>query len=100
MPAVPVCRGKIEDGFVAWLNGAEDSGGEGDECADKFERSAYRDADNAEGQQDQPDDRVKEQRGQGHRPADDKQDAEDQELHRFVFPSHGLTRSMKRFYGI
>jgi hypothetical protein len=64
------------------LDGAEDSGGEGDEGADEFERSAYRDADDAEWQQEKPDDRIEEQRGQGHRPADDKQDAKDQELHR------------------
>jgi len=63
------------------LDAAESPGGEGEERADELEYAADHYADQAEGEQDQPDERVEDYRDNGGRPADDEKDQEEKQFH-------------------
>jgi hypothetical protein len=63
-----------------FLYGTEHAAGKVEERGDELEYAADREADEAEGKQDQPDQRIKQERGQRQGPADDEKNAEEQEL--------------------
>ncbi len=67
------------------LDGAEEAAGEVEECGDQLECAADYEADEAEGQQNQPDQWVEEECGEREGPADYEKDQEEQKLeHRCV----------------
>ena len=89
------CSGNPGNRENALNESANEAGGECDDGADKFERSSYRNADQAKRQQEHPDDPGEEHdRNQGSRPAHYKQEAPEQELPRFFFPSRGRARTL------
>jgi hypothetical protein len=66
--------------FLYRLDGAEQAAGKVEERGDEFEYAADCEADEAEGKQDQPDQRIEQEREQRQGPADDEKNAEQQEL--------------------
>jgi hypothetical protein len=62
------------------LDGAKEAAGEVEECGDELEGAADYDADEAEGQEDEPDQRVEEECGERKGPADYEKDEEEQKL--------------------
>ena len=69
------------------LDRAEHAAGEGEECGDELECAAYDDADEAEGKQDEPDERIEDERGEGQGPAKESEKTEEQEVEHRVFLS-------------
>jgi hypothetical protein len=70
---------------VQVLEGAEHAHGEVEECGDELEGATDYDSDEAEGQEDQPDQRIEEDRGEGQGPTEDHEDQKEQEVeHRFL----------------
>ena len=61
--------------------------GRREERGDEFERAADYDADEAEGQQDEPDERVEDQGYEGQGPAKESEEAEEKEVEHRVFVS-------------
>jgi len=66
-------------GVTSGSDGAEDAAGKAEECGDQVEYAVYGDADQAEGQQDEPDEGVEDESDQGERPAEEQEEAEEQE---------------------
>ena len=71
------------------LDGAENAGGQGEEGGDEFEGAFDNDADQAEGQKEEPDDGVEDQRGKGERPADNEENEEEEKFDHSVFLMSG-----------
>jgi hypothetical protein len=72
------------------LNRADEAGGEGEEGADKLEDASHYDAHQAEGEKQQPDEGVEDEREQGCGPADEEEDQEEEKLHGVGLPFFGL----------
>jgi hypothetical protein len=62
-------------------NGAEEPHGEKNYGADQFQRTANRDANQPKRHQQQPDDRIQQERSKGQRPAQHQQNAPQEKLH-------------------
>ena len=73
-------------GGLVELDGADETGGEGEERADELEYAAYYEADETEGEQDEPDDGEEHEREQSGGPADDEEDDEEEKLHGWWLP--------------
>jgi hypothetical protein len=79
-------------------DGAEDADGEQEDGGDEFEDSGDGDADDAEGQHDQPDDGVTDERNQGERPAEDEQEAKEEEFdHEYGGPFEHRVELLQRY---
>ncbi len=78
-------------GFSGAARAPEEACRQGDDRPEGLENAVHRDADDAEGQQDQPDDRIQNQRQKGQRPAQDEQDAPEQELGHLASPEGRIT---------
>lgn len=74
------CRSSSGIRFVRQLDGAESSCREKKESGDEREGSFDHDAQQAEGQQAKPDDRIKNEGDERKRPADDEEEAEEEEF--------------------
>jgi hypothetical protein len=66
---------------VVKLDGTQDACRESEDCADQLEDAANYDANQPEGQEDQPDERVKQERQQRRGPANDDEEDEEEEFH-------------------
>ena len=77
---VPVMLSIFVDFYGLRLDGAEHAAGKVEERGDEFEGAADYDAYEAEGQQNQPDERIQQERDQGDGPADDQEETEEQEF--------------------
>jgi hypothetical protein len=62
------------------LDGAEHAHGEIEECGDKLECATDYDSDEAEGKEDQPDERIEEERREGQGPTEDHEDQKEQKV--------------------
>ncbi len=78
-----------EEARAERLQLAEHSPGQREESANQLEDAADRDAQQPERQQNEPDQRIKNHRKQRQRPAQNKQDAKQQQLQHasFLFPA-------------
>jgi len=63
------------------LDGTQDACRKGEDRSDQLKDAAHDDPDKAEGQQDEPDERIEHECEKGHRPADDEQDEEEKQFH-------------------
>ena len=79
--AVGAMRAIVEYGSVGLaLNSAEHAAGKGEERADEFKGAADYDADETEWQEDEPDERIEDERGEGKGPAKEGEETEEQEV--------------------
>lgn len=87
----PPCR-VMRAGICRKLDGAESSCRKKEESGDEREGAVDDNAHQAKGQQAEPDERIKDEGKERKRPADNKQEAEEEELEHEVsgFPSRGL----------
>lgn len=69
------------------LDGFEHAAGKVEERGDELKCAADYDPYEAEGQQDQPDERIEQERDEGDGPADDQEETEEQEFQHRVFLS-------------
>ena len=84
---VPVMLSIFADFQWDGLDGSQHAAGEAEERGDEVEGAADDDADEAEGEQDEPDERIEEQGGQREGPAEESEEAEEQEVEHRVFLS-------------
>ena len=73
------------------LNRSERADGEVEDCGDEGEGASDYDAYQAEGEQDEPDEWVKDQRGEGEGPAEEGEDQEEEEVEHRIVLSLGIT---------
>ena len=75
----------LHDRFYARLDGAQQAAGEIEECGDKLECATDYDSDEAEGKEDQPDERIEEERREGQGPTEDHEDQKEQKVEHSCF---------------
>jgi hypothetical protein len=73
-------HGLIVADFLGDLNCSERSDGKVEDCGDQSEGASDGDAYQAEGEQDEPDEWIKDQRGKGKGPAEEGEEAEEEEV--------------------